>query len=394
MAPNPNTPSFVGAEASAEAQKRALLAAVAQQGQAGQQQFQASQAAQQAARAGAVSQAATRATSGGIGQAPAGLVAQMQGSAAGAVDPAIASTAALSQGYSQELSRIGAASGAYADQVRQAIPINRQVTAAAADQRVMELEDAAKQRAHDEEMRKLEIAEARRKEQEAKDADVKIDPVPIDQAASVAKFTGAQKNLTGQAKLDYARQVAQLPAYATMEATIQSLALEGASWPEVDTAIRGLWGLSKDEGGLGHPYPDAYALLKAQYEHQFNGTAKPTYAVPSGGARTAAAAAPAGADKPAASAGPLEPLDPSNRVDAMQMRDGKKCKMKFPDGQYGYTSAPCPGGSRRPPARPKPSPANSRGGQGRGGGVDRSSPNYHPVGERQTGGLGTGGARR
>lgn len=353
---NPNPGAMAGAEQAAEAQRRALLAAVAQQGQQGQQAFEADRQAQQQYRAGAVQQAASRATVGAANPAPAGLVARLQGSAGAAVQPGIESTSAANGAFQQEMARISASNSAYGQQVQEAMPIERSRLAGEVDRIRTENEAEADQRAHEALMREYDIKEAElslKSAQEKADEDKPLDPVPIDQAASAAHFTGAQRGLTGQAKLDYARQVSRLPAYTTMEQAIQAVYADGGSWAEALSNIHALWNTPKsddDPTALGHAYPDALALLEAQYKWQFTGGAKkPTYGVPSGGGRYTGAGSgrePKAPKEPAGDryhTGPLEPLDPHDPRDQALIRQGKKCKMKFPDGQWGYTSTPCPG---------------------------------------------------
>jgi hypothetical protein len=119
--------SFQGAENSADAQKRALLSIIAQQGSAGQAAYKAQQDAAQATASQATQAAAGRA---GLIDAPAAAVSQLTAAAA---EPG-ATYGADAQAGARTLSSVTAAgqqaNSNYMEQLKAAIPLSRQLSQA------------------------------------------------------------------------------------------------------------------------------------------------------------------------------------------------------------------------------------------------------------------------
>lgn len=132
--------TFQGAESSVDVQKRALLAAIAQQGAAAKEQYGAQAQAWGDTRSKAVSGAAERA--GAIG-APADAVAQLQQSASSTLEPYAQDAWRATQAQDAENARMTTANANYMDQVRSAIPIARSVASA----RIAEVQAEAADRA-------------------------------------------------------------------------------------------------------------------------------------------------------------------------------------------------------------------------------------------------------
>lgn len=145
--------AYRGTEKSLDAQKRALLSAVAERGQAGQAAFEAQQQAAQAMRADAVRGVAKDM---GVTAPPAALAGQL-GRIAGGPGRVYAGEAATQQAaFNSGIQGISAANSAYMDQAKAARPIAETVTERHVAQIQAELEAKKAQMAHDKEMAELE----------------------------------------------------------------------------------------------------------------------------------------------------------------------------------------------------------------------------------------------
>lgn len=156
--------AFQGAQGDADVQKRALLAAVAQRGQAGQAQFETQQKAAQEQRAAAVQGVAKDM---GLHAPPPGLAGQL-GATAGAPGAAYAEEAGRQQAaFGAGIGQIGAANSAYMDQVAAAVPVVESVTERDVARIRAEVEAAKAQQAHEAEMRRLDLRAAEQDSQRA-----------------------------------------------------------------------------------------------------------------------------------------------------------------------------------------------------------------------------------
>lgn len=141
-----------------DAQKAALLSAIAQQGSQGQAAFQAEQARRQAAQQAAVAAVAQRANmSGGMGSTAGQTYSKgLQGQAAD-LGSVYAQDAALSQkSFANSIAQTSAANAAYMDQARAAVPVVNAQTAGIVAQIRAEQQAAREAAAADAEQRQLE----------------------------------------------------------------------------------------------------------------------------------------------------------------------------------------------------------------------------------------------
>jgi len=235
--------TFQGAEESADAQKRALLAAIAQQGSAAKDQFSAQAQAWGDRRNQAVAGAAERA--GAIG-APADAVAQLQQSATSAAEPYAQDAWRAAQAQDAENTRMTTANSNYMDQLRSAIPIARSVASARIAEIQAEAADRAAQRASNRSGMSFaaeDQAFQREKMQWDREDRARKNPVmlptrSIDEAAAalnwknpeVARSAIQWKNDAGVGFADVLSGIqGELAAGATPE---EVLAMVYASWPE------------------------------------------------------------------------------------------------------------------------------------------------------------------
>lgn len=186
----PMTDAFGGAESSVDAQRKALLAAVAQQGKAGRLAYDEQVKAAEAARQEAVKAASSRA---GAVSAPDALVKQLQQGSSELADRYTRDAAAATTAYDQEQARMTGANATYMDQVRAAIPLSRQVATARKQEaeaaRQAALADEQRRRQWEMEDRQSRLADAQRErgwsledrayeesQRKAKDAGVTVAP--------------------------------------------------------------------------------------------------------------------------------------------------------------------------------------------------------------------------
>lgn len=266
-----NPSAFQGAEASTEAQRRALLGAVAQYGSQGREAIAAQQAQADSARTAAVQAAAGRA---GAINAPAALVTQLRQQAAAPADIASRDAALAGQAQAAEMSRLASANGNYMSQVAAATPIVRAQAGARVSQIIAEQQNAEAARQDAAEQRRLDAIEAERgrsfsREQQGwsredrrfeaeqrrldTDGDGKPDPQTspvrtLDEAASIAGISPDQLPAIQQNK-----------SYKELGAGVAAAAAAGESWQQVLSRIRAY------EAASGKQYPQLTKLLQAMF---------------------------------------------------------------------------------------------------------------------------------
>lgn len=152
-------PAFQGAKADTDAQKRALLQAVAERGAAGQASFEAQQKAAQAMRADAVRGVAKDI---GVTAPPAALAGQLRATAGGPGDVYAREAATQGAAFQAGMGQIGAANDAYMGQLGAAIPVVEATTAREVARIRAEQVEAERQRAYQREQDRLNADQAER----------------------------------------------------------------------------------------------------------------------------------------------------------------------------------------------------------------------------------------
>lgn len=157
-----------------DAQKAALLKAIAQNGSQGQAAFQAEQQRRQQAQQAAVQAIADRSKMSGVqGSAPSSFIKDLQAQQ-NALGSVYAQDAALAQrGFADSIAQTGAANAAYMDQARAAIPVVNAQTAgtvaqirAEQEQRRLDAQAAEEERAFRREQMNFEREQMRQKQTE------------------------------------------------------------------------------------------------------------------------------------------------------------------------------------------------------------------------------------
>lgn len=259
--------AYGGAESSIDAQKRALLAAVAQQGAAGKAAYEAQAAAAAEAQKAAVEAANKRASTTQGSSAPQALVDRLGQSAADVAGLYHSDALVAGQHHAQEMDRIQSANGAYMDQARAAVPLARQLAAQrAAEQaaaRSGDAEDQAWQREQRQWAREDRAAEV--EDRNRKTAGVAV--TPINQAAAAAGISSA--DLVSMTKN---------PTIQAIMSGVHKDLVDGRTPAEIWAEV------SSTEAQVGHPYPKLRALLAKLYPQLGNGQPVTTRDAVMGGA--------------------------------------------------------------------------------------------------------------
>lgn len=282
--------AFTNAQADIDAQRRALLSAVAQRGDQGLAEMQAQNKAAQAMRTQAIQGIAQNA--GGTSGRGA-LTSQLQGQAGQTADLFSADAAASARGLGGAMQTIAGINDNYMRQAAAAVPVSEQVTDRQVNTIRQQNEQAAADRANQIKLQELQIAAAERdaaKQDEGKPADVN----------QVGMLTGWSAEEQTSMMLNR--------GYATLQATLNNAQDQGMN---AGQALSALQQANKElEKEYGHGFGNTLDFVWAQYGNKFAGfdpgyfTAGRAERTGEAGrakaARDAAAAAAAAARTPAA----------------------------------------------------------------------------------------------
>lgn len=207
--------AFQNAQSRTDEQKRALLAAIAQHGSAGKQEFDRAQQELGAGRSAAVSEAAQRA---GVIGAPAEYIAQARQQAGSGYDMRQADLAQNRAAFGADIERQGAANEQYFSQLGAAIPITESRTRAAVEQIIREQQEAEQERLLKQKLQEQELAdrdEQRAFEREDRDFQREMRGVALAQARAGGgggRGGGRGPSLTDLLKLEDRSKDASLDA--------------------------------------------------------------------------------------------------------------------------------------------------------------------------------------
>lgn len=282
--------AYRGTEQSLDAQKRALLSAVAERGQAGQAAFEAQQKAAQAFRADAVRGVAKDM---GVTAPPAALAGQLRNTAGG--PGAVYAGEAATQGaaFNSGIAGISAANAAYMDQAAAARPVAETVTERTVARIRAEREAELAQQEHDRQMAEAETkqaeldaeaarqaqADAREEHQWAKEShDWDMQGAEADrQAAGKVITPKSLKDVSTATGLDPAQvgQIKALPEYKQMGSLMQNMFDSGYSKAETYAAMQAY--RKQIEKASGHGWGRTFDVVWAEFQHAWG---SPTDQIP------------------------------------------------------------------------------------------------------------------
>lgn len=180
-----------------QAQSRALLQAIAQEGQRGRLAYEQSQAEAQAQQMSAIDSAIGR--SAQI-NAPAALQSQLAQQAAAPTAQRMADVGAATSYYNQDIGRLATANSNYMDQVSAAVPVVQSTTDRAVAGIRAQQEEAAAQRALQREIAQMQL-EGQRMDLEQKRAEQAGGGLSVSEQIALANFTQDQGMMAADADL-------------------------------------------------------------------------------------------------------------------------------------------------------------------------------------------------